>query len=53
MVLHWRKLGLLMVGPYKHWVKYAYNEPLALLQERDCCRILTAERLELLQGGER
>ena len=38
VALHWRQLGLLMVGPFGDWVKYSYDEPLVLVQEVDCCR---------------
>ena len=49
VVMYWKQLGLLMVGPFGDWVKYTFEEALVLVQEVDCCRILTANSLEMLQ----
>lgn len=49
VVMYWKGLGLLMVGPYGDWVKYTYTDTLCILQEVDCLRILTKDKVEILQ----
>ena len=51
VVLHWKNLGVLMVGPYGDWLRFPYDqiESLHILPEIDCCRIVTASTMELLQ----
>eukprot|EP00638_Chattonella_subsalsa_P017450 CAMPEP_0117825468 /NCGR_PEP_ID=MMETSP0949-20121206/5502_1 /TAXON_ID=44440 /ORGANISM="Chattonella subsalsa, Strain CCMP2191" /LENGTH=341 /DNA_ID=CAMNT_0005665461 /DNA_START=44 /DNA_END=1065 /DNA_ORIENTATION=- len=49
VVLHWRGLGLLLVGPFGDWVRFPYQESLALVPEADCCRVFTPHSCELLQ----
>lgn len=41
LVLHWRHVGLLMVGPYGDYLHFPYRggEQLALVPEVDCVRI--------------
>jgi hypothetical protein len=51
VLLHWKGLGVLMVGPYGDWERHEYpsSQPLLLISELDCGRILTNSGLELLQ----
>lgn len=51
VVLHWKKLGVLMVGPYGDWLRFPYEgtENLYLIPEIDCCRVITDSSVELLQ----
>ena len=49
VVLHWRRFGLLAVGPFGHWIHYSYDVPLQLTQEIDACRIVTSTTCEILQ----
>ena len=49
VVMYWKGLGLLMVGPYGDWIKYTYGEGLCILQEVDCLRIVTRDKVEILQ----
>jgi vacuolar protein sorting-associated protein 16 len=51
VVLHWKKLGILMVGPYGDWLRFPYEqtENLHIVPEIDCCRVVTDHCVELLQ----
>jgi hypothetical protein len=51
VVLHWKNLGVLMVGPYGDWLRFPYENHgnLYLLPEVDCCRVLTDVSVEVLQ----
>ncbi len=49
LVLYWRVMGLLLVGPYGDFLHFPYSEPLALVPEVDCCRVLTTGACEMLQ----
>jgi hypothetical protein len=49
VVIHWARVGLLVVGPFGDWVKYQYAGPVLLAGELDCCRIWTSEHAEILQ----
>jgi hypothetical protein len=51
VVLHWKKLGVLMVGPYGDWLRFPYEdtEYLHLISEIDSCRVITDHAVELLQ----
>lgn len=51
VVLHWKKLGVLMVGPYGDWLRFPYDhmEQVHLIPEMDCCRVITDTSVELLQ----
>lgn len=67
VVLHWKNLGVLLVGPYGDWLRFPYGEEdemgattvtgsrvggdseVFLVQEMDCCRVLTSNVVELLQ----
>lgn len=49
VVMFWRKIGIVMVGPYGDWLNYSYEGPLFLVPEPDCCRIVTGEACEMLQ----
>jgi hypothetical protein len=49
-VMYWPAVGLLMVGPNGHWIKYSYAEPgLALLPDPDGLRIFSSTKCEFLQ----
>jgi hypothetical protein len=48
--MYWPTVGLLMVGPNGHWIKYSYAEPgLSLLPDPDGLRIFSATKCEFLQ----
>jgi hypothetical protein len=51
VVLHWKKLGVLMVGPYGDWLRFPYEstENLHIVPELDCCRVITDHCVEILQ----
>ncbi len=51
VVLHWKNLGVLMVGPYGDWLRFPYEdvEYLHLSAEMDCCRVITDSNVEILQ----
>jgi len=49
VVLQWRQLGILMVGPYGDWIKFTYNCPVHVIQEVDSLRIISPTQVELLQ----
>jgi vacuolar protein sorting-associated protein 16 len=51
VVLHWKNLGVLMVGPYGDWLRFPYEgtDNLFLLPETDCCRVVTDHAVEILQ----
>ena len=51
VVLHWKNLGVLMVGPYGDWLRFPYEgeENLHIIPEIDCCRVVTNNRMEMLQ----
>jgi hypothetical protein len=68
VVLHWKNLGVLLVGPYGDWLRFPYGEEdemggttsvtgsrvngdseVFLVQEMDCCRVITSNVVELLQ----
>jgi vacuolar protein sorting-associated protein 16 len=51
VVLHWKNLGVLMVGPYGDWLRFPYEgtENVFLLPEMDCCRVITDSAVEILQ----
>lgn len=50
VVLHWKNLGVLMVGPYGDWLRFPYHaQNVHLSAEMDCCRVVTDQGVELLQ----
>lgn len=51
VVLHWKNLGVLMVGPYGDWLRFPYENQgnLYLIPEIDCCRVITDVSVEILQ----
>ena len=51
VVLHWKNLGVLMVGPYGDFLRFPYedSERVFLIPEIDCCRVLTDSSVEILQ----
>ena len=65
VVLHWKNLGCLMVGPFGDWLRYPYDDDdddnndgggeessssIYLLPEIDGCRVMTESgRIEILQ----
>ena len=45
LVLYWKLMGLLVVGPYGDFLHFPYAaEPLVLVPEVDCCRLWTGGR---------
>lgn len=49
-MLHWKGLGVLMVGPYGDWLRFPYeDETVYILPEIDCCRVITDSAVEILQ----
>ena len=60
VVLHWKNLGVLMVGPYGDWLRFPYDtdgssvsgaskSEVYLVPEIDCCRVVTSSSVEILQ----
>mmetsp|Transcript_36896 Transcript_36896/g.41534 ORF Transcript_36896/g.41534 Transcript_36896/m.41534 type:complete len:1104 (-) Transcript_36896:41-3352(-) len=51
VVLQWKKLGILMVGPYGDWLRFPYENQgnLYLIPEIDCCRVISDTSVEMLQ----
>lgn len=51
VVLHWKNLGVLMVGPYGDWLRFPEpeSENVYLIPEIDCCRVITDSSVEILQ----
>jgi len=51
VVLHWKNLGILMVGPYGDWLRFPYENHgnLYLIPEIDCCRVVSDISVELPQ----
>lgn len=51
VVLHWKNLGVLMVGPYGDWLRFPYEgtDNVFLLPEVDCCRVITDSSVDILQ----
>ena len=51
VVLHWKNMGILMVGPYGDWLRFPYTNTSSvyLIPEIDACRVITDSTVELLQ----
>jgi len=51
VVLYWKNLGVLMIGPFGDWFRYPYDftDDLFLLPEMDCCRIVTDSSTDIIQ----
>ena len=63
VVLHWKNLGVLMVGPYGDWLRFPYDDTesgltevrsgvgteVYLVPEIDCCRVIRPGSVEILQ----
>lgn len=51
VVLHWKNLGILMVGPYGDWLRFPCEDHgnLYLIPEIDCCRVVSDVSVEVLQ----
>ena len=54
VVLHWKNLGLLMVGPYRDWLRFPYHNHtqqhhVVIGPEMDGCRVVTDTTVEVLQ----
>ena len=51
VVLHWKNIGILMVGPYGDWLRFPYEgaSSLHIIPEIDCCRVVTDDAVEILQ----
>lgn len=51
VVLFWKNIGVLMVGPFGDWLRFPYEESknAYLIPEIDCCRVVTDDAVEILQ----
>lgn len=51
VVLHWKSLGVLMVGPFGDWLRFSYEKSsnLYLVPEIDCCRVFTDSSVDIIQ----
>ncbi|CAN0023049.1 unnamed protein product, partial [Hapterophycus canaliculatus] len=51
VLLHFRGMGVLMVGPYGDWTRFSYppEATVLLAPDSDCCKIFTDVECELLQ----
>lgn len=59
VVLHWKNLGVLMVGPFGDFLRFSFGEgaddspnkqpEVYLVPEVDCCRVITSCSVEILQ----
>ena len=49
VLLYWKKVGVIMIGPYGSWLKFPYEEAVYLAPERDCCRIYSSCCHELIR----
>jgi len=51
VVLHWKNLGIVMVGPFGDWLRFPFENHgnLYLIPEIDCCRVVSDTSVELLQ----
>jgi len=51
VVLHWKNLGILMVGPYGDWLRFPYenSDNVYIISEIDSCRVVTDTSVEILQ----
>jgi hypothetical protein len=49
VVLLWKNTGIVMVGPYGHWLNFPYDGPVHLVAEPDCCRVVSFTDCEMLQ----
>ena len=51
IVVHWKDLGVMMVGPFGDWIRFSYENSsnLFIVPEVDCCRVFTDKCVEILQ----
>jgi hypothetical protein len=51
VVLYWKNMGILMVGPYGGWLRFSHHNTslVYLIPEMDACRGITNSTVELLQ----
>ena len=51
VVMYWRNIGILMVGPFGDWLRFPYDgtESAFIIAELDCCRVITDSSMEILQ----
>ena len=51
VVLHWKNLGIVMVGPYGDWLRFPYENHgnIYLIPEIDSCRVVSDISVEILQ----
>jgi vacuolar protein sorting-associated protein 16 len=51
VVLYWKNIGILMVGPFGDWLRFPFEgtENAFIIPELDCCRVVTDTAVELLQ----
>ncbi|KAF9437396.1 hypothetical protein BGZ76_000869 [Entomortierella beljakovae] len=48
VLLYWDKI-VLMIGPFKAWAKYHYDDAIYLIPEIDGIRVISSEKCEFLQ----
>ena len=49
VLLVWRNMGVVMVGPDGDWHNFQYDGTIHLVSEPDCCRIITSTGCDMLQ----
>jgi len=50
VLLHWKKKGVLMVGPLGDYVQFPFDDDsLHLMAEMDCCRVISDTSIQILQ----
>ncbi len=49
VLLVWRNMGVVMVGPDGDWHNFQYDGSVHLVPEPDCCRIITPTGCDMLQ----
>lgn len=49
VTLLWRNVGVVMVGPYGDCIVFPYEEPIHIVSEQDCCRIISSNSCDMIQ----
>eukprot|EP01041_Mallomonas_annulata_P005078 gene5078-10164_t len=49
VVLVWRNMGIVMVGPYGDWLNFPYDQSVFLVSESDCLRVVGSSHCHILQ----
>lgn len=49
IVLYWKNMGMVLLGPYGDYVRLEYPNALVLVPEADSCRVLQTDVCELIQ----